>query len=118
MARLARVLVVALITVFAVWTVAQVASATTMSLEMAAMTVDEHGAMDMVDCEACASGQMGDQANLTCDLACVSPALADLVTSQSFSSAPVASYAGWSVFDLAGRTYPPDPHPPRAFLLI
>lgn len=115
MARFARILVVALIAVFAAWSSAHVANATTMSLEMAAM---DDGSMDMANCDACDPGEPGDQSSLSCDFACVSPVLANLVTSQVFMSAPVAEHAVRLVYDFAGRTYPPDPHPPRAFLLI
>ena len=118
MSWFARVFVMALIAVFAAWTAAHVASATTMSLEMVAMTAADGEVMDMADCEACGAGEMGEQASLACDIACVSPALADLGASQAFTSAPVSSQARWSVDDFAGRTYPPDPHPPRAVLLI
>lgn len=115
MARFARILVVALIAVFAAWSSAHIATATTMSLEMAAM---DGKAMDMADCNACDPGELGDQSSLSCDFACVSPVLADLVTSQVFTSSPMAEHVVRPVYDFAGRTYPPDPHPPRAFLLI
>ena len=116
MTRLARVFVVALIAVFAAWSVAHVASATTMTLEMAAADGE---AMDMADCDACTSGELGDEASLACDVVCVSPALADLATtSQAFAPAPVASQATWPVHEVDGRTHPPDPYPPRSVLLI
>lgn len=115
MARFARFLVVALLAVFAAWSSASVSNATTMALEMAA---SDGMATDMADCEACGSEEMGDAASLVCDVACVSPILADLVTSQSFTSAPVASHAMWFVRSFDGRAYPPDPHPPRSVLPI
>ena len=115
MIRFARILVVALIAVFAAWSVAQVANATTMALEMAAVDGE---AMDMADCEGCDPGEMDDQASLACNILCVSPAFADLATSQASTSAPVPSQTGWAVYDFAGRTYPPDPFPPRSVFLI
>jgi hypothetical protein len=116
MTRLARVLVFALIAVFAAWSAAHVANATTMALEMA--TVEGDG-MDMAGCDACDSEEMGDQASLACDVTCVSPVLVDLATtSQAFTSAPTASHAIKPLSDLAGRSYPPEPHPPRSVLLI
>lgn len=119
MSWFARVFVMALIAVFAAWTAAHVASATTMSLEMVAVTPADGEVMDMADCDACGSGEMSEQATLGCDIACVSPVLADLATSQAVWSAPMASlHSARPVYDFAGRTYSPDPHPPRAVLLI
>lgn len=115
MTRFARVLVLALIAVFAAWSSAHVANATTMALEMAAVDGD---AMDMADCDACESGEMGDQASLACNMACVSPVLAVLVTGQTLTPAPVGSHTGWATCTFPGQTYPPDPYPPRAVLLI
>lgn len=117
MVRLARVLIVALIVVFAAWSVVQVANATTMSLEMAAMTADEDGAMDRAACDACGSDQMVQDASLSCSIACTSPAVVDLADSEISSLVQMSSEAPMAAGSLVGQTYPPDPFPPRSVLI-
>ena len=87
MTQLARLAVALLITIVAMWSVAQVAGATTMSLEMA-------------------SAAPGDE-------------MADLSISQDVRSVPaIATHVAAPVHVLAGQTFPPDLHPPRALPLI
>lgn len=115
MIRFARALVVALVAVFAAWSVAQVAIATTMTLEMA---VADGQDMTMPACEGCGSGGTDDRAGLACDAACASPVLADLAATQGPNPVPMVPHPGWSAHDAAGWTCPPEPHPPRAPLPI
>lgn len=116
MTRLSGILIAVLITLLAGWSVVQVSATTTMLLEMPAA---DDRAMDMADCEACASGAMEEQAHLLCGVACVSPVLADLSATHEVTWAPVvALYTPGLIAVPAGRTYPPDPYPPRTALLI
>lgn len=116
MTRLSGILVVVLITLLAGWSVVQVSAATAMSLEMPAAN---DRVMNMADCEGCASGGMEEQAHLLCGIACVSAVLADLTVGHEITWAPlVTSHTPGAIAALAGQTFPPDPHPPRAALLI
>lgn len=120
MVRLARLLVVALIAVFAAWSVAHVASATTMSMDMAAMDAAADGGVESADCDACGPAEAGDKVDLaSCSIACASPVLAELAATQGLALAPAfSSHAARPVRVLAGRAHSPDPFPPRSILLI
>lgn len=117
--RPGRALVVALIAVLTAWSALQVASATEMSLEMAALAPDSDAVMNMADCPGCDSPETGNKANPLCELVCVAPVLADLTSSQEFTPAPLeAAHHAGPICAHVGRTDPPDPYPPRPVLLI
>lgn len=111
-------LVVALIAVFAAWSVAHVASAATMQLQMAAIAAEDHS-MDMADCDGCDPGKLDGKDGSLCELVCLSPVVADLTVDQEVTASRVAvPHTAPPVHMPAGRTYPPDPLPPRSVLPI
>ena len=113
MQKLARILVMAVLTVFAVGSVVHVASSTTMSVKMA---LSDTGTMDMADCEGCgSSGGDGDD-GLTCDIVCLAPLLANLIPDGVLAVGPGASPTGPDFYDFVGRTGPPEPYPPRTLI--
>ena len=115
MTLLARLLVIALLAVFAASSVAQASAATTMAARMALAA--DHG-MGMEDCQACGSGD-ARKADAICDLACVpAPALTALGWDQAPAFVSTASHPAPAARDLAGWTGPPDPHPPRSLLPV
>ena len=119
MTRLARILVVALIGMLAAWSIAQAASATTMSLEMGAMRAADSRAMDMAGCTGCDVHETSNKAAPHCHLVCVAPILADLTTSPMLIlGVLIALYVAGPLTPLVGRTHSPDPHPPRSVLLV
>jgi len=108
-----RIFMVALIAAFAVGTVAQAASSTTMSLKMA---LADGGAMDMADCQGCGSDGDGENEGLSCDIVCVSPLLANLGVEAHALQVSGPSLSTRSFYHLAGRTSPPEPYPPRTLI--
>lgn len=114
MPKFVRILVAALLAVFAVGSVVHATSTTTMAVKMA---LADGGPMDMADCTGCDAEGNGDDGGLTCDLVCNAPFVADLGT-ESTVSVPVAvsTVEPRGVYDFVGRTGPPDPHPPRTLI--
>jgi hypothetical protein len=105
---------VALLAVFAAGSVVHVASATTVSLQMA---LADGAAMDMADCEGCGTGGDGDESGLACGTVCVAPFTATLAQENASGLRVVAkSPAPSGVHDFVGRTGPPDPYPPRTLI--
>ena len=117
MTQLARLAVALLITIVAMWSVAQVAGATTMSLEMASAAPGDE--MDMPGCDDCDADQMSMDDHAFCQIVCAPVALADLSVSEDVRAMPaIATHVTAPVHVLAGQTFPPDLHPPRALPLI
>lgn len=105
---------VLLVAVFAAGSVAHVASATTMSLEMA---LAGGPAMDMADCEGCDAGGDGDEGSLTCTMVCIAPFTAIPTQDNAAGLRVVAEAPAPSgVHDFVGRKGPPDPFPPRTLV--
>jgi len=113
MVKLVRICMFALLTAFAVGSVAHVTSATAMSLKMA---LADGGAMDMADCQGCGSDNEGDDGGLGCDMVCVAPILANLSPEGSIPAVTGISPSARAFYDLAGRTGPPEPYPPRTLI--
>ncbi|ORE91769.1 hypothetical protein ATO13_19295 [Stappia sp. 22II-S9-Z10] len=109
-----RILVVALLAVFAAGSVAHVASTTTMAIKMA---FADTGAIDMADCTGCDADDDGDDGVLVCNLVCSAPFVADLRTESAVNMLAVVSMAEpTGLSDFVGRTGPPDPYPPRTLM--
>lgn len=106
-----RTLALILLAAFAAGTIAHAAGATTMAVNMA---LTASGAMNMGDCERCVSDG-GDKKNAaTCDIACVFPFSGTVSPEQAVHSQTAATASAFGLFDVAGRTGPPDPYPPRS----
>jgi hypothetical protein len=110
MFRLARILLVALLAVFAASGVVHAASATTMAVKMALADGD---AMDMADCDGCGSGDAGNKSGPPCDMVCIAPFVATVNAETALAFPMSATAVDWASRDFAGRTGPPDPYPPR-----
>jgi len=113
MVKLVRIFVFALLTAFAVGSVAHAASTTTMSIKMA---LADGGAMDMADCQGCGSDSDGDEGGLDCDLVCVAPVLANLSPEGGVPAVTGLTPSVRAFYNLVGRTGPPEPHPPRTLI--
>ena len=117
MTQLARLAVALLITIVAMWSVAQVAGATTMSLEMASAASGD--GMDMSGCDNCDADQTNTKDHALCQIICAPAVVADLSVSEDVRAMPViATHVAAAVHVLAGQTFPPDLHPPRTLPLI
>jgi hypothetical protein len=119
MAQLMRAFIVLLIALVAAWSVAQAAGSATMSHDMARMMIHDQHAADMVHCQGCDSSGTSDEVGSLCQLACVSPALADLASSVGPAATMLVTplHVAMPTADLHGRSDPPDPFPPRILLL-
>lgn len=113
MVKFVRTFVFALLVTFALGSVAQVTSATAMSLKMA---LDDGGPMEMAGCQGCGSDSGGDEDGLGCDSVCVAPFLGGLSAERSFPALTGASPSARAYYDLVGRTGPPEPYPPRMLI--
>jgi hypothetical protein len=119
MAKLMRACVILLIALVAAWSVAQAAGSATMRHDMAGFTSHHEHALASTHCHDCDMSSMGDDTGALCQIACLSPIIADLSTSSApVTAAPVMLLDVFmSATDLHGRSDPPDPFPPRASLL-
>lgn len=114
MSKFVRILVVALLAVFAAGSVVHATSTTTMAVKMALADGDT---MEMADCTGCDTDGRGDDGGLACDLVCTAPFVADLATKFDLSGPVGVSTAGQKgIYDFVGRTGPPDPYPPRTLI--
>jgi hypothetical protein len=105
MAQFARLLAFVLVAAFAAATVAPVADATAMAVQMS--LADEGG------CGGCP----GDDGKLpSCDQACVGSLLALPAVSLTVAPAAAADVAAAPADFFAGWAGPPDPSPPKVFL--
>jgi hypothetical protein len=112
MDRLARILAVVLLAVFAAGTIAHGASATSMSL---AMSHDAMAGGDMGDCDGCPPGDDG-KASL-CGQVCLAPFAAIPAAVSIELPLVAAEMAASPLQEMVGRTGPPDPSPPRTIIL-
>ena len=113
MTRFVTIFVFAALTAFAGGSVANVTSATTMSLKMA---LADGGAMDMADCQGCGSDSGDNNGGIDCDMVCVAPILANLNLEVSVPAVIGISPSASAFYDLVGRTGPPEPYPPRTLI--
>jgi len=107
MSRLARMLAVALVALFAAGTIAHAAGITTMTVKMS--LADAGGSP--ADCQGC-SGNDG-KAPL-CEQVCVTPLVAVPPAALAAQPAGTCELAPVRLDAPAGRSGPPDPAPPRA----
>lgn len=107
----ARIMIFVLLAAFALSTVSHAASTTAMSVKMA---VGE--ATNMADCKGCGSNE-GDDTSSTCDVACVTPLVATMNADKQLLSPSRRHSSDGRDYGFIGRTGPPDPHPPRSFIL-
>lgn len=114
MSKFVRILVVALLAVFAAGSVVHATSTTTMAVKMA---LADGGPMDMADCTGCDADGNGDENGLACDLVCTAPSIAGSGAETALSVPVALSIAApKGVSDFVGRTGPPDPYPPRTLI--
>lgn len=111
MKPVARILIVAMLAVFAAATTVHAASTAAMDLKMSMAAAS---GMDMDGCDGC--GDDGD-GKMACDPVCVTPLLA--VTSQDAALRDAAPGIFGKVVaeGIRGQTGPPDPYPPRSYIL-
>lgn len=114
MPKFVRILVVALLAVFAAGSVVHATGMTTMAVKMA---LADSGPMDMADCTGCDADDNGGDGGLACDLVCTTSLVADLGTESPLSvPVPVSTAGPKGAYDFLGRTGPPDPYPPRTLI--
>ncbi|AZO00970.1 hypothetical protein EJ066_29915 [Mesorhizobium sp. M9A.F.Ca.ET.002.03.1.2] len=112
MESLSRILAIVLLVVFAAGTVAHAANATSMSLAMSPVAMDDG---DMGDCDACPPDNSGKTP--ACGQACLAPFVAipaPVSVELSFVAAEIATSP---LEELVGHTGPPDLSPPRIIIL-
>ncbi|WP_339834313.1 hypothetical protein [uncultured Parvibaculum sp.] len=110
----ARLILVAVLAVFAVSSVAHAAGSADMA---AAMIASGDAAMPMSDCDACddtGAGEMG----LACDLVCGAGSFAAVVAPQAYGivSSPREALGPAVTQDFCGLSSPPAKHPPRTLI--
>lgn len=114
MRKLASLIAVMFLVVFAASTIVHAVSANAMALDMA---MADGGAMSMPECQSCPED--GDRgANANCDLICTAPAFAVLrVAEPARFMMPLLRQARPLGMALPrGLRAPPDPFPPRTFI--
>ena len=119
MARLSCAFIVVIAAILAVWSMAQVASATAMSVEMALSAQDDM--MGMTDCNRCDSDHEDGLAK-RCEQACAAIGVLQLLTGPADDKLIRVRMASlqfvWPVLAVAERASPPEPPPPRVLALI
>lgn len=115
MKSLMRVLVIAFALLFAASTVAHAVSMTVMSVKMGLAA--DAGPMDMTDCDGCGSGGSDDESAATCDMICAPPFVATFDVGKAFQPLHPGIIDTPGAFGVTGYTGPPDPYPPRSFIL-
>lgn len=114
MSKFVRILVVVMLAAFAVGSVANATSATTMAVEMALTDI---GPMDMADCTGCVADGTGGKNGQACDIVCTAPFVAELSAAAGFNAAlAVSTVAPNGACASAGRTGSPNPYPPRSLI--
>lgn len=113
MVKPVQILVFALLTAFAVGSIAHAAGTTTMSLKMA---LGDAGVVDMADCQGCGTDTDGDEGGLDCDVVCVAPILAYLSPEEGVPAVTGLTPSVRAFYNLVGRTGPPEPSPPRTLI--
>lgn len=112
MRRSARILVVVILTAFAVGMAMQAATAAVMTVKMA---LADSGGMDMSDCGGCADD---DGSSPACDDFCTAPLLVIGELGKTAQPLPQEISGHLATHATTGRTGPPDPYPPRTVILI
>ncbi|MCA1404297.1 hypothetical protein I6F26_16545 [Ensifer sp. IC3342] len=112
MDRLVRIFAIVLLAVFAMGSVAHAANATGMSLTMSAAAMADE---DMGDCDGCPPGDDG-KASL-CAQFCLATFIAVPAATELELPILAVDLATLSAEEIAGRTGPPDPPPPRTIVL-
>lgn len=114
MRKLAPLIAVVFIALFAASTIVHAVSANAMALDMA---MAEGGAMSMPDCQSCPEDG-GSDANASCDLVCTAPAFAVLKAAGVSQVMPQLLRQDRPLGMLLprGLRAPPDPFPPRTLI--
>lgn len=114
MRKIASLIAVVFLVVFAASTVVHAVSANAMALDMA--TADS-GAMSMPDCQGCPEDGDSD-ANASCDLVCTAPAFAVLKAAGVSQVMPqlLRQDRPLGMTLPRGLRAPPDPFPPRTLI--
>ena len=117
MTRFAPFLAAVLIVVFAAWSVVQVVSGTGEQMERA-FNVSHDDIVDVANCDGCGPREPAGKTAVECHIVCVPPIMADFIDTPDVRLPLLPSQVLAQDFALSvGRSYAPDPHPPR-FLLI
>lgn len=111
MAKHVRILTILILAVFAAGSVVHAGNAASMNAKMALVAVDGG---DMGDCQDWPDG--GDDMQ-PCDNLCISHILAVVPSGQAGLPEVEATTESFVPRDVAGRTGPPDPYPPRTIIL-
>jgi hypothetical protein len=111
MAKYVRILTILVLAVFAAGSVVHAENAASMNAKMTLAAIDSGG---MGDCQDCPDG--GDDMQ-PCDNLCVSPILAVVPSGQAGLPEVETATESFVPRDVAGRTGPPDPYPPRSIIL-
>lgn len=114
MQLIARLMLFAVLAVFAVSSVAHAAGSAAMTADM---VVSDVATMDMTECDACddpESGTMG----ISCDFVCSAGGLAAVLAQQCEAITVTPGEAAMSSVpgDFRGLTSPPAKHPPRILI--
>lgn len=114
MRKLASLIAVVFLAVFAASTIVHAVSANAMALDMA---MAEGGAMSMPDCQGCPEDG-GSDANASCDLVCTAPVFAVLRAAEPAQlMTPLLRQDRPLGMTLPrGLRAPPDPFPPRTLI--
>lgn len=107
MVKASRLFVIMLIAAFMAGMLAHTANAAAADMKMSPGSMS---AKDMRDCQDCASD---DDSGAVCSIACVPPLLATLASVAVGKPAPAAGDDEPVTRQSAGRTGPPEPHPPQ-----
>lgn len=107
----ARVLVIAVLAVFAAGSTVHAAAAAAMDVKMSMAAA---GGMDMDGCDGC--GDSGD-GKMACDPVCVTPLLAVANQDAILRDAAPGIFGKVRAEGIRGQTGPPDPYPPRTIIL-
>tara|TARA_R110001606_G_scaffold196701_2_gene344243 strand:- start:350 stop:682 length:333 start_codon:yes stop_codon:yes gene_type:complete len=110
MKLLTRILTVILLVGFAGAITVHNAAAATMTI---AMALGDNGGM--AGCDGC--GTDGDDA-ATCDIVCITSLSVMVGADDANTAIPGGSFTDSAVIGFIGRAGPPDPYPPRSFILI
>lgn len=111
MNSVARMMMIVVIAAFAAGTVAHAASLTTMTVKMALADAGDAG---NAGCAGCGEPQAN---GMDCDQVCISAAMVLPAAAGGGSTPAFAVIEPAPTGDFAGRTGPPDPYPPRSFVL-
>jgi hypothetical protein len=111
MKLVARILIFAMLAVFAAATTVHAAGTAAMDLKMAMAAA---GGMDMDDRDGC--GDTGD-GTMACDPVCATPLLAIASPDADLRAAAPGIFDKVSAKGILGQTGPPNPYPPPSLIL-